>query len=887
MNSSRILLILILTDSQLQLTKCFRLTSNPLDSQFDYHVQGGSSAKNGPDDSRPATHKKLDNKDLSLVSPTELVNPTASPTKIPTDHPTEKLSIQPKVISTDKLTNKSSRKPLFLPISKSPTQQPAVSISSVSGSSSLASTSSLVDSEVPSKAPVSTVTGNYCGSTFSGSLDCHKSCPNGVDSDCSTGEHCFASITCPVSSPTGNSDTPTRQPSKVPTTSTSTPVVSMSPVTSGPTRAPASVVLYVDVTWHDNLFLLTSISITAPAISSISGFYWWTWSSTSLTPPSGTNIGIAFSGFTDPTSAVTDSAPFKSLLPGLKFLSLGGGNAAGRMTASALSSIETAIRGGVFAGYDGLCFDVEEGDSGLVSAFQSAFSTTKANGMQVLVTISHSQPYGISDAATLMTSFFADTNIDYLSPQLYTTGTETTNDFTNVGTTWTSYATAKAKIVPSIVCGSYYGSAVDYFSSQGVTLSGYVQWKQTGCPSVSPVSAPVSLSPVTVGSQVPSKAPVSTVTGNYCGSTYSGSLDCHKSCPNGVDSDCSTGEHCFASITCPPSKVPTTSTSTPVVSMSPVTSGPSLAPASISYLAVSPTISIYIPEAICKPENCPVGLGTCVDNKCVYAAGYDGLKTHPIAYATEYCTLSPDGCLGVTHINTPYTTAKNIATSLNLPICYESNHNEKCVGIFASSPMMFGNSQEAIDPSTGRVVSTWGMGLTEASGICHKLVGPNGQEVIVAQTDRCGGYCTCTGLVSKQECGPCVNKADLTPGCPCVGTDPLYGQCCGLASYGCPAVDAACDWCASNNHPHFDLDVDTFDYLCGSGKGAGSCQITSVTPFQCMTPLTWPPTGASGTCGTNAFSCTSSPAPEQPLIPGCNGCCCYWGKTPSSGCGCI
>ena len=66
-----------------------------------------------------------------------------------------------------------------------------------------------------------------------------------------------------------------------------------------------------------------------------------------------------------------------------------------------------------------------------------------------------------------------------MSPQLYSTGYETVNDYTAVGTPWSSYATTKAAVVPSIVAASYYADAVTYFAKQGVTLQGYVQWSQT------------------------------------------------------------------------------------------------------------------------------------------------------------------------------------------------------------------------------------------------------------------------------------------------------------------------------------------------------------------------------------------------------------------------
>jgi hypothetical protein len=96
----------------------------------------------------------------------------------------------------------------------------------------------------------------------------------------------------------------------------------------------------------------------------------------------------------------------------------------------------------------------------------------------VLVTISHSQPYGVTDAAALMKDILADPNVDYLSPHLYTTGNEADNDYTNVGTYWYQYKATKARIVPSIVAASYYPDVVRYFAKQGITLTGYVQWKQ-------------------------------------------------------------------------------------------------------------------------------------------------------------------------------------------------------------------------------------------------------------------------------------------------------------------------------------------------------------------------------------------------------------------------
>lgn len=99
-------------------------------------------------------------------------------------------------------------------------------------------------------------------------------------------------------------------------------------------------------------------------------------------------------------------------------------------------------------------------------------------GLQVFVTVSHSRPYDVSDADLLMKNIIADPNVDYLSPELYTSGTEANNDYTNVGTFWYQYQAASARIVPSIVSASHHPDAVRYFAAQRITLTGYAQWKQ-------------------------------------------------------------------------------------------------------------------------------------------------------------------------------------------------------------------------------------------------------------------------------------------------------------------------------------------------------------------------------------------------------------------------
>lgn len=151
---------------------------------------------------------------------------------------------------------------------------------------------------------------------------------------------------------------------------------------------------------------------------------------------------------------------------------------------------------------------------------------------------------------------------------------------------------------------------------------------------------------------------------------------------------------------------------------------------------------------------------------------------------------------------------------------------------------MVGNSQVALDARNGAEVKNWGLGLSEASNVCYKLTRPGG-SAYVALTDRCGGYCKCNGS-GYEECGPCVNAIDIPPNCPCVGTAPgVSDTCCG-AGYATPVV-AACDWCATNNHPHFDLDQDTFNHICGEKMILSSCQLSAVAAIACPLGVSWPP----------------------------------------------
>jgi len=215
-----------------------------------------------------------------------------------------------------------------------------------------------------------------------------------------------------------------------------------------PTSSPATVVGYWDKTWSPG------------------------------TGPSGTNIGVAFSGYANVNLALQNGRQVINHLEGAKYLSIGGGaKSTGSITAAVLEDVVSGVQNRLFTGYQGIAFDVEVGDAGLESQYEAAFAAVKAGGLKVLVTVSHSEPYGISDAKTLMKAFIASSNIDILSPQLYSSGSESQNDYTAVGTPWSAYSASKALIAPSIVAASYYSSAVNYFAQHGVKLSGFIQWK--------------------------------------------------------------------------------------------------------------------------------------------------------------------------------------------------------------------------------------------------------------------------------------------------------------------------------------------------------------------------------------------------------------------------
>ena len=124
----------------------------------------------------------------------------------------------------------------------------------------------------------------------------------------------------------------------------------------------------------------------------------------------------------------------------------------------------------------------------MIPLYQQAFAKAKSLGLVTVVTTSHSAPYECdttADAVNLVKAWVVDTNLDIISPQLYSSGYETSPEFAETsscqaaGCTWNLYKGAHAKFVPSIVKSTQYATVVSYFKQNyGITCQGYIQWAQ-------------------------------------------------------------------------------------------------------------------------------------------------------------------------------------------------------------------------------------------------------------------------------------------------------------------------------------------------------------------------------------------------------------------------
>jgi len=103
-----------------------------------------------------------------------------------------------------------------------------------------------------------------------------------------------------------------------------------------------------------------------------------------------------------------------------------------------------------------------------------------------------------------------------------------------------------------------------------------------------------------------------------------------------------------------------------------------------------------------------------------------------------------------------------------------------------------------------------------ACGSCWALTGPGGSKNIQV-TDCCAGY---SGHAS------CLKS-----------TDP------------------SCDWCAANDHQHFDLDWDSYVTVCGGQVNAGHCSVSRAVRVNCpahaVTDPSNPTLGSTDTSAAN------------------------------------
>jgi len=163
-------------------------------------------------------------------------------------------------------------------------------------------------------------------------------------------------------------------------------------------------------------------------------------------------------------------------LIGKKYITIGGGNVAGRWSKASINTLVSIINAGQLSNYQGLALDVEECyEVGLASSFLAATAAAKARGMETMVTVSNSAPYLCDDARELVFAFFADSNLDYLSPQVYSPGQVEPN-FWFDKVTWEEYRQSKAQIIPSIAYAAQFSAVQNYFSGKGISLAGFVQW---------------------------------------------------------------------------------------------------------------------------------------------------------------------------------------------------------------------------------------------------------------------------------------------------------------------------------------------------------------------------------------------------------------------------
>ena len=227
---------------------------------------------------------------------------------------------------------------------------------------------------------------------------------------------------------------------------------------------------------------------TVGAPDGVVGYYAPTWGMASVGQDDA-NVGVAFSGWNDITTALSESDGLQ--LKGTQYLSLGGSSEQGTFTPDTVRQMGEECADVKDAGYEGVCFDVEvtRGGKALLDELETAYEKCKAAGLIVMVTTSHTAPTGVSLGKMrekLIEHWVKSSNIDIISPQLYTWGGEEEPEFDQTwpcadqgfNCTWEAYKGAKAKFMPSLVeFDGHYKKVDSFFKKIGIKVNGYFQWK--------------------------------------------------------------------------------------------------------------------------------------------------------------------------------------------------------------------------------------------------------------------------------------------------------------------------------------------------------------------------------------------------------------------------
>jgi len=222
----------------------------------------------------------------------------------------------------------------------------------------------------------------------------------------------------------------------------------------------------------------------------VRGFYAKTYDTPHVTPPSDTNVGISFCGAfpKDPSYPSCSDGPITNVAN--NWVSYGGGNDAGSWSDARIQSVIDFIPNIKSLGYTGVVLDIEQSSEEIsISRWNELYSAIKNGNLILCVTTSHFKPYGISDANALVTDWLQNPLIDYLSPQLYTSGNEQANSWAAFNV---AYKESKPKIIPSIVKSTYYATVPPTVTSHLPNAVGYIQWQNPQAPPPTPTGGCVS-----------------------------------------------------------------------------------------------------------------------------------------------------------------------------------------------------------------------------------------------------------------------------------------------------------------------------------------------------------------------------------------------------------